>query len=154
MAERFGYKTIKDALVTLIGTTKVTDLNNGLAISVKQVITKKPSEIVIPDTLYPTVNVWLNSIEESFRGASKRIEAIATFHIDCWTHSLGSVDSSIDELQLLIDNILYIIGDNVGLSAITRGYEKVTGISFDYNSNESGFVSHAKITLLVFRYLN
>jgi len=156
MSERFGYKTIKDALVTLLGTTNVSDLNNGLAKSVTTVATRKPDNIVVADTQYPYVNVWLESVDEEFRGASTRKEVFANFQIDAWVKSMKSLDTAIDELQLLIDNIAYILRNNVGISSLssTRGYIKMNNSSMIFDTDASGFIGHAKLSLQVIRYLN
>jgi hypothetical protein len=158
MAERYGYKTIKDAIVTLLGTTKVSDLNNGLARAVQQVITTKPTDVnaVIPSTKFPTVCIWLQRVEETYRGASKRKESIASYEIHFWTYSIGSVDKALDEAQLLADNILYIINGNIDIANVgsTKGYLKGVSVTFDYNTNDSGFIAHGFIDLQVFRYLD
>ena len=151
MAERYGYKTIKDALVTLLGTTSVSDLNSGLARSVQQVITLKPDNIVIPDPKFPTVCVWLESATETFRGASTRKESTAIYKIDFWTKAIGSLDSAIDESQLLGDNILYIIASKINITNLgsSRGWIKATEMRFDYNTDQSGFIAHGNIRLEV-----
>lgn len=157
MAERYGYKAIKDAIVTLLNNNS-SDLNNGLARSVQQIITAKPTEAnaVIPTTKYPSICVWLSKIEENFRGASTRKEAIATFEVHFWAHSLGSVDGALDQAQLLTDNILYILQGNIGISALssTKGYLKGVSVTFDYNTADSGFVAHGWIEMQVIRYLD
>jgi len=158
MAERFGFRTIKDAIVTLLGTTAVSDLNSGLARSVQQIVTVKPTDnnMVIPTTKYPTVCVWFDNATEEFEGASKRKKTTALYQIHFWTYSMGSVDSSLDQAQLLADNIIYVLNSNIGISSLgsTRGYLKVIGMSFSYSTNDSGFVTHGQIDLQIIRIAN
>lgn len=154
MAERFGYVAIKNAIVTLLGTTAVSDLNSGLPRNVQKIDTRKPDNIVIPDTQYPFVNVWFDNAEEDFRGASTRKEAMGYYEIDAWVKDMKSLDSAIDTLQLLIDNIAYIFRGNVGLAAVVRGYVKLTNLKINFNTDISGFVAHAKLNITVIRLLN
>ena len=155
MAELFGYRTIKDAIVSLI-TDNSSDINSGLSRSVQQVITMKPDDIVIPTTKYPTICVWLDSIDEEFNGASKRKKATANFQIHLWTYSIGDLDSSIDQSQLLADNINYVLNSNIGITNLSssRGYLDTTRTLFNYNTDDSGFIAHGYIDLKVIRYLN
>ena len=98
--DRFGINTIKDSLVTLIGTTNVSDLNQGASVNVKQVTTRKPDmgQAVIPTSMYPTVNVWSGEAIMGLRGASKRYEMTMTYQIDIWTIDIKSIDNAKDQL--------------------------------------------------------
>jgi hypothetical protein len=153
MATRFGTVTIKDALVTLLGTTNVSDLNSGLTTTVKQVVTKKPDDIVIEVTMFPTVCVWMGNYLADFRGASKRKEVRATAEIHFWTRDMRSIDNSIDEAQNLADNIMYIIDGNVG-TVVTNGWIKSSGVQYEYRTSESGFVTHGIVSVDVVRELD
>ena len=155
MAERFGYRTIKDAIVTLFN-NNTSDLNNGLTTSVKQIITRKPDNIAVKITNFPTVCVWLDSVDEEFRGASTRKMSTAHFQIHFWVHDKYSIDASIDDSQLLADNISYILRDNVSVLNLssTRGYMSIPTTTFVYNTDDSGFISHGLINLDVIRFLN
>jgi hypothetical protein len=153
--DRFGIQTIKDALVTLLSTTNVSDLNSGLTKSVKQVISIKPDmgQSVIPVTMFPTVNVWSNRAEIGLRGASKRYEMKMVYQIDMWTRSMVSIHEAKNELEILSDNVLYILFNNIEIAIATNGYIKPVSFTPDYNTNESGFIAHGIIELEVYRAL-
>lgn len=153
MAERFNIVTIKDALVTLLN-ANISDLNSGLTRSVKQVVTKKPDNIVLEGALLPTVNVWLDSMVETFRGASTRKEVVASFLINAWYEDKYSIDASIDNIQKLADNIGYVLRGNISNASWTKGFAMVARTSFVYNTNESGFISSCQIDLELRRYLD
>jgi len=153
MAQRFGLNTIKDALVTLIGTTNVSDLNSGLTTSVKQVITKKPDELVIPVTMYPTVNIWSSRGTMSFRGASTRRARTDELQIDFWVRNMKSIDAAKDEAEILLDNILYILDGSVKIGAIVNGYLNAASWVINYDEKE-GFNAHGTIIVEAWRLLN
>jgi hypothetical protein len=152
--DRFGINTIKDSLVTLIGTTNVSDLNQGASVNVKQVTTRKPDmgQAVIPTSMYPTVNVWSGEAIMGLRGASKRYEMTMTYQIDIWTRDIKSIDNAKDQLEILTDNVLYILMNNIDMN-LTNGYIKPVRYTVDYNTNESGFIAHGVINLEVYRAL-
>lgn len=151
---RFGIKTVKDALVTLIGTTKVSDLNQSLTTSVKQVTTRKPDtgQAVIPATMYPTVNVWSGRANMALRGASKRFEMTMTYQIDIWTRDMNSIDRAKDQLEDLADNVIYILMNNIDTLG-ANSYIKIVDYNADYNTNDSGFIAHGVIGLEVYKAL-
>ena len=155
MAERFGFGAIEDAIVTLL-TDNSTALNNGLDREVKAIITKKPDNIVIGLPKYPAICVWFDNADMEFRGASKRKNVEAHYQLHYWTHDKYSIDKSKDEADLLGGNIVYIIDGNTGIASLssTRGYIIATRISYDYNTNESGFITHGSVDLTVVRVLN
>lgn len=154
MAERIGTVAIKDALVTLIGTTAVSDLNNGLTNTVKKVYTGKPDEAVIQVSMFPAICIWIGQFEADFRGASKRKEVKLQCEIHFWTRNMVSVDASIDDAQNLSDNIIYIIDSNVQLAGIGNGFMKVSGLRIEYRTADSGFVAHGVVTVEITKYLN
>jgi hypothetical protein len=153
--DRFGIQSIKDALVTLIGTTQSSALNNGLSVSVKQITTRKPDmgQAVIPSSMYPTVNIWSGRANMNLRGASKRYEMTMVYQIDLWTRDIASIDAAKDQLELLADNVLYILFNGIDSLGLTNGYIKPTSYVADYNTNESGFIAHGIIELEVYRAL-
>lgn len=150
---RFGIQSIKDALVTLIGTTQVSELNSNLTTSVKQVTTMKPDQAIIPTSMFPTVNIWSDRADMALRGASKRYEMKMTYRIDCWVRDMASIDKAKDQLETLIDNVLYILFNNIDLSAVGNGWIKPINYTPEYNTNESGFIAHGIIELEVYRAL-
>ncbi len=152
MAERFGIVAIKNGLVTLLGTTNVSDLNSGLGASdqVKQVITVRPDpELKIPDTKYPTVNVWVGDSVDATRGASKRKEVRVPIEIWVYVRKMGSVDSSIDDVQNLADNVRYIVDSNMGF--VANGQLETKGVKFFYGDSANGFMSKARIDVEAFK---
>ncbi len=153
MAERFGFNSVEDALVTLLN-ANLSDLNNGLALAVQQIATENPSKPIM-SALYPSIYIYFDSADFSFRGASKRKDVVAHYQIHCWTYDMSSRDVSKDEMDLLVDNLLYIFSSKVDATNVssTKGYLNIRNVSYEY-SDENGFVTHAIVTLDMIRILN
>jgi len=155
MAQRYGRNAIEDAIVALLN-DNLSDLNSGLLTAVKQIITTKPDDIVIGLPKYPSVCVAFISADREFEGASKRINDTAHYEVHFWTLNRYSIDKSRDEADQLLDNILFIFDSNIAISSLssTRGFLLAKRVAYDYNTGDSGFITHGFIELDVTRILN
>ena len=155
MAEKYGFGAIEDGLVTLLN-TNIATINTGLSRTVKKIATLKPDNIVLKIPEYPAICVYFDFADRDFRGASKRIETIGRYRIDYWTHDRYSIDATKDQADLLADNLLYVLDSNIDISNFyaAKGYILAKGIRYDYNTNDSGFITHGVIELEVRRYQN
>ena len=155
MAERYGRNAVEDAIVALLNTNS-SDLNSGLTVSVKKIVTQKPDNIVIGLPEYPAICVAFISADREFQGASSRIRDEAHYEVHFWTSNKYSIDASRDEADALLDNLLYIFDSNTGIVSLssTRGYLLAKRVAYNYNTDDSGFITHGSIDLDVIRVLN
>ena len=124
---KIGYETIIDALVTMLGTTYVADLNSGLAKNVQTVAKGDPLVRPLPASKYPAVIVdYAGKTEESNRTAGN--QRIANLHFDIYVllRMVSSASNdSYEEVRRICDNIEGIlrehhtVGDTVMCSNIT-----------------------------------
>lgn len=156
MTERIGISTIQSGLIALLN-TNIAELNTGLSSTVKQIIYAKPdiNDLVIATTLYPTIIVYFRSIGADFRGASKRYEVKIGCEIHAYTRNMKGVKEASIENLTLIENIAYVIQNNVGVAFVPNGWLKNTGISADdYMQSDSGFVAHGVVQCEIVKYLS
>lgn len=145
MAERLGITTIRGAISTLLG-NNTSDLNSGLATSVKQTInTARWGEPTIPTTMYPTVALEIGDSETTFRGASKRKEITGNIKVHVGVRVMSSLVDGKDEAAKLIDNIRYIIDTSPSIATNTVLEE--TSVAYDDNADTDGFIVHAVMNL-------
>lgn len=155
MTDRIGISTIQTGLITLLN-TNISELNTGITSAVKQIIYAKPdiNELVIATSQYPTIVVYFRRIGADFRGASKRYEVKIECEIHTYVRNMKGVKEATVDNITLIENIAYVIQNNVGASFVSNGWMKNTGISADdYSQNESGFIAHGVVQCEIVKYL-
>jgi hypothetical protein len=153
MTSRIGISTIQTGLISLLN-TNIAELNTGLTSTVKQIIYSKPdiNDSVIASTLYPTVIVYFRQIACNLRGASTRYEVKIQCEIHSYVRNMKGVKEATAENITLLENIAYVIQNNVGTAFVSNGYIKNTGISADdYFQDTSGFIAHGVLQCEIVR---
>ena len=137
---RINYKALKDVIIAFIAADTVT-LNYNLPADVKQVIGGNPYITPIPNTMYPSVLVRLDSKSEEFvvMGGSRK-QADVTFSVFGVVRKLSSSDSSEDEALQLADNVEAIFRDNININNNVQ-YAQSTLADFGLGDLEGTYVS-------------
>jgi len=113
---RIGYKTIRDAIVTLLSNNSST-INSGLTTNVVQYITGDPFRKLIPVTMYPTIMVnYGDKVSEEFRTSGGLKITNPTFAVYALMDDKRDPDTSDDQLALLLDNIEKVFRDNITIT--------------------------------------
>lgn len=144
---KIEYITVRDAIITLLNNNSTT-INNGLSVSVKQIIAANPMTYPVPATMYPSILIRLDGKDEDFKtigGGMK--EVILHFSVFAIVRIVKSAKDSDDEAIKLVDNIEAVFRDNINITD-NVGYANPVSTEFGLMETEGGaYVSMAQIKL-------
>lgn len=114
---KIGYEAVVDALVTLIGTTHIANLNSGLAKNVATVAKGDPLVRPLAASQYPAVIIdYAGKTAEEQQTAGNR--RIVTLHLDIYVlvrMTSSATNDCYEEVRLICDNAESILREHSSL---------------------------------------